>query len=111
MMDKKWRLRFCPCCCAQAVEALADCVQRFQGGVLIVSHDQFFVSKVPPRCGLAMNGLHVRVGGGKQLPDDGRVSSGGKFHGKSEGEQTQRGRRGPTRGIRRVKEIAAGVWN
>ena len=30
----------------EAVEALADCVSSFDGGVILVSHDQFFVSKV-----------------------------------------------------------------
>ena len=30
----------------EAVAALAECVQSFNGGVVIVSHDQYFVSRV-----------------------------------------------------------------
>ena len=30
----------------ESVAALADCVQRFDGGVVLVSHDQFFVGEV-----------------------------------------------------------------
>mmetsp|Transcript_8463 Transcript_8463/g.31261 ORF Transcript_8463/g.31261 Transcript_8463/m.31261 type:complete len:272 (+) Transcript_8463:1577-2392(+) len=30
----------------EAVESLVDCVQRFEGGVVLVSHDQYFVSQV-----------------------------------------------------------------
>ena len=31
--------------CAQAVEALAASVETFDGGVVVVSHDQYFVSR------------------------------------------------------------------
>jgi ATP-binding cassette subfamily F protein 3 len=30
----------------EAVEALADAVEAFRGGVILVSHDQYFVSRV-----------------------------------------------------------------
>ena len=30
----------------EAVAALADCVEAFDGGVVVVSHDQFFVGRV-----------------------------------------------------------------
>ena len=30
----------------ESVAALADCVEKFEGGVVLVSHDQFFVSRV-----------------------------------------------------------------
>jgi ATP-binding cassette subfamily F protein 3 len=30
----------------ESVRALAECVQKFKGGVIIVSHDQYFVSQV-----------------------------------------------------------------
>ncbi len=30
----------------EAVEALADAVESFRGGVILVSHDQYFVSRV-----------------------------------------------------------------
>ena len=30
----------------EAIEALADCIERFEGAVLLVSHDQYFVERV-----------------------------------------------------------------
>ena len=30
----------------EAVAALADCVEAFDGGVVVVSHDQYFVGRV-----------------------------------------------------------------
>ena len=30
----------------ESVAALADCVERFDGGVILVSHDQYFVGRV-----------------------------------------------------------------
>ena len=30
----------------ESVAALADCVERFEGGVILVSHDQYFVGRV-----------------------------------------------------------------
>jgi ATP-binding cassette subfamily F protein 3 len=30
----------------EAVTALVDCIQKFQGGVVVVSHDQYFVSSI-----------------------------------------------------------------
>ena len=30
----------------ESVAALADCVRSFEGGVVLVSHDQFFVGEV-----------------------------------------------------------------
>lgn len=41
----------------ESVAALAECVRRFEGAVLLVSHDQFFVSKVADEVWV--------VGGGK----------------------------------------------
>lgn len=41
----------------EAVEALADAVQNFRGGVILVSHDQYFVSRVAKQVKV--------VGGGK----------------------------------------------
>ena len=31
---------------AESVAALADCVKRFEGAVVVVSHDQYFVNEV-----------------------------------------------------------------
>lgn len=45
----------------EAVEALADCVRRFEGGVLIVSHDQYFVSKVANEVRVIDGGRVFRV--------------------------------------------------
>ena len=30
----------------ESVVALADCIEKFAGGVVLVSHDQYFVSRV-----------------------------------------------------------------
>ena len=30
----------------ESVVALADCIEKFEGGVVLVSHDQYFVSRV-----------------------------------------------------------------
>jgi len=30
----------------ESVVALADCIERFEGGVVLVSHDQYFVGRV-----------------------------------------------------------------
>ena len=40
----------------EAVEALADAVEAFRGGVVLVSHDQYFVSRVARQVKVVGNG-------------------------------------------------------
>jgi ATP-binding cassette subfamily F protein 3 len=40
----------------EAVEALADAVEAFKGGVVLVSHDQYFVSRVAKQVKVVGNG-------------------------------------------------------
>ena len=43
----------------ESIAALAECVQKFEGGVILVSHDQFFVSAVATEAWV-VNGGKVR---------------------------------------------------
>jgi len=43
------------------VEALADAVVAFQGGVVVVSHDQYFVSRVAKQFKVVGRGAVVDV--------------------------------------------------
>ena len=45
----------------EAIAALADCVQAFNGGVLLVSHDQYFVSRVAKEVWVVDGGAVTRV--------------------------------------------------
>ena len=45
----------------ESVAALADCVQRFDGGVVLVSHDQFFVNAVCDEAWVVNNGKVKRA--------------------------------------------------
>jgi len=45
----------------EAVEALADAVVAFQGGVVVVSHDQYFVSRVAKQFKVVGRGAVVDV--------------------------------------------------
>ncbi|KAK3285596.1 hypothetical protein CYMTET_6805 [Cymbomonas tetramitiformis] len=45
----------------EAVEALANCVEEFQGGVILVSHDQYFVSRVAKDIMAVANGMTKTV--------------------------------------------------
>ena len=40
----------------EAVEALADCVEAFEGGVVLVSHDNYFVTRVAKLVLVVANG-------------------------------------------------------
>ena len=40
----------------ESVVALADCIDSFEGGVVLVSHDQYFVSRVAKEVWLVENG-------------------------------------------------------
>ena len=40
----------------ESVAALADCVERFDGGVILVSHDQYFVGRVAKEVWLVAKG-------------------------------------------------------
>lgn len=40
----------------ESVVALADCIERFAGGVVLVSHDQYFVSRVAKEVWLVEKG-------------------------------------------------------
>merc|ERR1719337_85405 len=42
-----------------AVEALADAVEAFKGGVVLVSHDQYFVSRIAKTVWIVDNGKVV----------------------------------------------------
>lgn len=45
----------------EAVVALADSVDTFQGGVVIVSHDQFFIERVAKEIYVVEEGVVRRV--------------------------------------------------
>ena len=45
----------------EAVAALADCVKNFNGGVLIVSHDQYFVGRVAEEVWVVEKGAVTRA--------------------------------------------------
>ena len=45
----------------EAVEALAETVEKFEGGVVIVSHDQFFVGRVAKEVWVVDGGAVSRV--------------------------------------------------
>ena len=45
----------------EAVAALADCVEAFDGGVLLVSHDQYFVGRVAKEVWVVDGGAVTRV--------------------------------------------------
>merc|ERR1711957_776422 len=47
----------------QAVDALIEAVQKFQGGVVVVSHDQHFVSNVCNELWVVEHGCAVRFRG------------------------------------------------
>lgn len=40
----------------ESVAALADCVEAFEGGVVVVSHDQYFVGRVAKEVMVVGNG-------------------------------------------------------
>jgi len=43
----------------ESVASLADCIEKFEGGVVLVSHDQYFVSRVAREVWVVANG-HVK---------------------------------------------------
>lgn len=45
----------------EAVEALADAVVAFKGAVILVSHDQYFVSRVAKRVKVVGNGKVIDI--------------------------------------------------
>ena len=45
----------------ESVAALADCVERFEGGVILVSHDQYFVGRVAKEVWLVSKGAVKQV--------------------------------------------------
>jgi ATP-binding cassette subfamily F protein 3 len=45
----------------EAVAALAECVENFDGGVLLVSHDQYFVGRVAKEVWVVEGGAVNRV--------------------------------------------------
>ena len=45
----------------ESVAALADCVERFGGGVILVSHDQYFVGRVAKEVWLVARGTVKKV--------------------------------------------------
>ena len=45
----------------ESVAALADCVGKFQGAVIVVSHDQFFVTAVATEAWVVNKGAVRRV--------------------------------------------------
>ena len=45
----------------EAVTALADCIEKFEGAVLIVSHDQYFVSRVAKEVWVVENNQVTRL--------------------------------------------------
>jgi len=45
----------------ESVAALADCVERFEGGVILVSHDQYFVGRVAKEVWLVSRGMVKQV--------------------------------------------------
>ena len=47
----------------ETIEALSDALNRFQGGVVVVSHDQFFISKVCKELWTIRNQTIVRFNG------------------------------------------------
>ena len=47
----------------ETIEALANALNRFQGGVIVVSHDQFFISKVCKELWTIRNQTIIRFNG------------------------------------------------
>ena len=45
----------------ESVVALADCIDKFEGGVVLVSHDQYFVSRVASEVWVVEKGAVVRA--------------------------------------------------
>jgi ATP-binding cassette subfamily F protein 3 len=45
----------------ESVAALADCVQRFEGGVVVVSHDSFFVTRIAKEVRVVEAGAVTRM--------------------------------------------------
>ena len=45
----------------EAIEALADCVEGFEGAVLLVSHDQYFVERVAKEVAVVAGGALRKV--------------------------------------------------
>lgn len=45
----------------EAVEALADAVEGFKGGVILVSHDQYFVSRIAKQVKVVDHGQVIDV--------------------------------------------------
>ena len=45
----------------ESIAALADCVAAFEGAVILVSHDQFFVSKVAEEVWVVEDGKVARA--------------------------------------------------
>ena len=45
----------------EAVAALADCVEAFEGGVILVSHDNYFVSRVAKEVWVVGDGAVKKV--------------------------------------------------
>lgn len=49
------------CADLESVAALADCVKNFRGAVVVVSHDQYFVSQVAQECYIVGKGTVKRA--------------------------------------------------
>lgn len=45
----------------ESVVALADCLDKFEGGVVLVSHDQYFVSRVAKEVWVVEKGKVARA--------------------------------------------------
>ena len=45
----------------ESVVALADCIEKFEGGVVLVSHDQYFVSRVAREVWVVEKGAVTRA--------------------------------------------------
>ena len=66
------------CCCdVETIEALSAALNKFQGGVIVVSHDQFFISKVCKELWTIRNQTIIRFNGEfeeyKQLVSKGKI--------------------------------------
>ena len=56
----------------ESVAALAECVEKFDGGVILVSHDQYFVGRVAKEVWLVAKGA-VRSGHPVKILGDGSI--------------------------------------